>query len=207
MAFYVGVVAYFLLVFALCLLVFIMVMVQLARIKRQNPHNQSPNRGVLTDVRSITGLVILLGLTWGFALFSWGPLVLPFTYLFSIFNSLQGAPHPFFSSSYIVERSAVVNPQRFLLNRVGCFSSLGFLVFVFHCAAKENVRRQWRTHLCCGRLRLVENSGEELNASRWLWGRFVRGLCSLVGHVDNCWDWVTQQGCAFNWGNQDPPLG
>uniref|UniRef100_H2RXI8 Adhesion G protein-coupled receptor G2a n=1 Tax=Takifugu rubripes TaxID=31033 RepID=H2RXI8_TAKRU len=95
-AFYVGVVAYFLLVFALCLLVFIMVMVQLARIKRQNPHNQSPSRGVLTDVRSITGLVILLGLTWGFALFSWGPLVLPFTYLFSIFNSLQGAPHPFF---------------------------------------------------------------------------------------------------------------
>eukprot|EP00066_Takifugu_rubripes_P017150 XP_011606416.1 PREDICTED: G-protein coupled receptor 64 [Takifugu rubripes] len=130
-AFYVGVVAYFLLVFALCLLVFIMVMVQLARIKRQNPHNQSPSRGVLTDVRSITGLVILLGLTWGFALFSWGPLVLPFTYLFSIFNSLQG-----------------------------------FLVFVFHCAAKENVRRQWRTHLCCGRLRLVENSEWSRTATR-----------------------------------------
>ncbi|TWW70708.1 Adhesion G-protein coupled receptor G2 [Takifugu flavidus] len=130
-AFYVGVVAYFLLVFALCLLVFIMVMVQLARIKRQNPHNQSPSRGALTDVRSITGLVILLGLTWGFALFSWGPLVLPFTYLFSIFNSLQG-----------------------------------FLVFVFHCAAKENVRRQWRTHLCCGRLRLVENSEWSRTATR-----------------------------------------
>lgn len=41
------------------------------------------------------------------------------------------------------------------------FSS-GFLIFVFHCAVKENVRRQWRTHLCCGRLRLAENSGENI---------------------------------------------
>ncbi|GLD69160.1 adhesion G-protein coupled receptor G2 isoform X4 [Lates japonicus] len=89
-AFYVGVVAYFLLIFSLCLLVFIVVMVQLARIKKQNPQNQSPNRGVMTDLRSIAGLIILLGLTWGFALFAWGPLYLPFVYLFSILNSLQG---------------------------------------------------------------------------------------------------------------------
>ncbi|XP_051796427.1 adhesion G-protein coupled receptor G2-like [Acanthochromis polyacanthus] len=122
-AFYVGVVAYFLLILVLCLLVFIVVMVQLHRIKKQNPQNQSPNRGGVTDVRRIAGLVILLGLTWGFALFAWGPLYLPFVYLFSIFNSLQG-----------------------------------LLVFVFHCAVKENVRRQWRTYLCCGKLRLAENS-------------------------------------------------
>ncbi|KAG7231282.1 hypothetical protein INR49_012113 [Caranx melampygus] len=122
-AFYIGVVAYFLLIFVLCLVVFIVIMVQLTRIKKQNPQNKSPNRGVMTDLRSIAGLVILLGLTWGFALFAWGPLYLPFVYLFSILNSLQG-----------------------------------FLVFVFHCAVKENVRRQWRTHLCCGRLRLPENS-------------------------------------------------
>lgn len=89
-AFYVGVVAYFVLIFSLSLLVFILVMVQLARIKKQNPQNQCPNRGVMTDIRSITGLVILLGLTWGFALFAWGDLYLPFVYLFSIFNSLQG---------------------------------------------------------------------------------------------------------------------
>ncbi|XP_069552529.1 adhesion G-protein coupled receptor G2-like [Brachyistius frenatus] len=122
-AFYVGVVAYFLLIFALCLLVFIVVMIQLTRIKKQNPQNKAPNRGLMTDLRSIAGLVILLGLTWGFALFAWGPLYLPFIYLFSIFNSLQG-----------------------------------FFVFVFHCAVKENVRRQWRTYLCCGKLRLAENS-------------------------------------------------
>uniref|UniRef100_A0AAX7SJL8 Adhesion G protein-coupled receptor G2a n=1 Tax=Astatotilapia calliptera TaxID=8154 RepID=A0AAX7SJL8_ASTCA len=122
-AFYVGVVAYFLLIFILCLLAFIVVMGQLSRIKKQNPHNQSPKRSVMTDLRSVTGLVIILGLTWGFALFAWGPLYLPFVYLFSIFNSLQG-----------------------------------FFVFVFHCAIKENVRRQWRTYLCCGKLRLAENS-------------------------------------------------
>lgn len=89
-ALYVGVVAYFLVVFVLCVVIFIVVMVQLARIKKQNPQNQAPNRGVMTDMRSIAGLIVLLGLTWGFALFAWGPLYLPFVYLFSIFNSLQG---------------------------------------------------------------------------------------------------------------------
>lgn len=89
-AFYVGVVAYFLLIFAFCFVVFVVVLVQLSRIKRQNPQNQAPNRGVLTDLRSIAGLIVLLGLTWGFALFAWGPLYLAFVYLFTIFNSLQG---------------------------------------------------------------------------------------------------------------------
>uniref|UniRef100_A0A3Q3QMX5 Adhesion G-protein coupled receptor G2 n=2 Tax=Monopterus albus TaxID=43700 RepID=A0A3Q3QMX5_MONAL len=123
LVFYVGVVAYFLLIFVLCFVVFIVVLVQLSRIKKQNPQNQSPNRGMVSDMRSVAGLIILLGLTWGFALFAWGPLNLPFVYLFSIFNSL-----------------------------------LGFFVFIFHCAVKENVRRQWRTYLCCGKLRLAENS-------------------------------------------------
>ncbi|KAK7881148.1 hypothetical protein WMY93_029557 [Mugilogobius chulae] len=123
LAFYIGVVAYFLLIFLFCLIVFVVVMAQLARIKRQNPQNQNPNRGVLADLRSVSGLIILLGLTWGFALFAWGPLYLPFVYLFTIFNSLQG-----------------------------------FFIFVFHCAIKENVQRQWRTYLCCGNLRLPENS-------------------------------------------------
>ena len=101
-AFYVGVVAYFILIFVLCLLVFIIVMVQLARIKKQNPQNQSPNRGVMTDLRSIAGLILLLGLTWGFALFAWGPLYLPFVYLFSIFNSLQGEfVHQHFGKQYL----------------------------------------------------------------------------------------------------------
>ncbi|XP_068182518.1 adhesion G-protein coupled receptor G6 [Antennarius striatus] len=34
----------------------------------------------------------------------------------------------------------------------------GFFVFLFHCLMKENVRKQWRIHLCCGRFRLGEYS-------------------------------------------------
>ncbi|XP_038556127.1 adhesion G-protein coupled receptor G2 isoform X2 [Micropterus salmoides] len=34
----------------------------------------------------------------------------------------------------------------------------GFFVFLFHCLMKENVRKQWRIHLCCGRFRLSNYS-------------------------------------------------
>ncbi|XP_067234307.1 adhesion G-protein coupled receptor G2 [Chanodichthys erythropterus] len=121
-AFYVAVVAYFCIIFVLNLSMFVVVMVHLRRIKRQNPHNNQ-YRSNLHDLRSIAGLTFLLGLTWGFAFFAWGPVKLAFMYLFSILNSLQG-----------------------------------FFIFVFHCALKENVRKQWRMYLCCGRLRLAENS-------------------------------------------------
>ncbi|XP_058644303.1 adhesion G-protein coupled receptor G2 isoform X2 [Onychostoma macrolepis] len=120
--FYVAVVAYFSLVFLINLIMFIVVMIQLCRVKHQNPHNVQ-NRSSWQEMRSVAGLTVLLGLTWGFAFFAWGPVNLPFMYLFAIFNSLQG-----------------------------------FFIFVFHCAMKENVRRQWRTYLCCGSLRLAENS-------------------------------------------------
>ncbi|KAL7840656.1 hypothetical protein AOLI_G00259790 [Acnodon oligacanthus] len=121
-AFYVGVVAYFCVIFVFNMIMFVVVMVQLRRIKRQNPHNNQYRSG-LQDLRSIAGLTILLGLTWGFAFFAWGVVSLAFMYLFTIFNSLQG-----------------------------------FFIFVFHCAIKETVRRQWRTYLCCGKYRLAENS-------------------------------------------------
>uniref|UniRef100_A0A3B4B458 Uncharacterized protein n=1 Tax=Periophthalmus magnuspinnatus TaxID=409849 RepID=A0A3B4B458_9GOBI len=121
-AFYVAVVAYYLVIFLFNIIMFVVVLVQLCRIKRQNPQNLQ-HRNTLQDIRSVLGITILLGLTWGFAFFAWGELNLPFMYLFAIFNSLQG-----------------------------------FFIFVFHCAVKENVRRQWRTYLCCGSMRLAENS-------------------------------------------------
>ncbi|KAL0994020.1 hypothetical protein UPYG_G00116830 [Umbra pygmaea] len=121
-AFYVSVVAYFCVIFLFNLIMFVVVMVQLCRIKRQNPHNLKHRNGV-QDLRSVIGLTLLLGLSWGFAFFAWGPVNTAFMYLFAIFNSFQG-----------------------------------FFIFVFHCAVKENVRRQWRTYLCCGSLRLAENS-------------------------------------------------
>lgn len=88
-AFYVAVVAYFCVIFLFNIIMFVVVLVQLCRIKRQNPHNVQ-HRSVLDDVRSVAGITVLLGLTWGFAFFAWGPLNLPFMYLFAIFNSLQG---------------------------------------------------------------------------------------------------------------------
>lgn len=35
----------------------------------------------------------------------------------------------------------------------------GLFIFLFHCLMKENVRKQWRIHLCLGRFRLEEYSG------------------------------------------------
>ncbi|KAG5853071.1 hypothetical protein ANANG_G00069230 [Anguilla anguilla] len=35
----------------------------------------------------------------------------------------------------------------------------GFFLFLFYCLMKENVRKQWRVHLCCGRFRLNDQSG------------------------------------------------
>ncbi|RVE63797.1 hypothetical protein OJAV_G00139860 [Oryzias javanicus] len=121
-AFYVAVVAYFCVIFLFNCSMLIVVLVQLQRIKSQNPQNNQ-HRSTLQDLRSVTGITFLLGLTWGFAFFAWGPVNLAFMYLFAIFNSLQG-----------------------------------FFIFVFHCAMKENVRRQWSAHLCCGQLRHSENS-------------------------------------------------
>ncbi|XP_054899561.1 adhesion G-protein coupled receptor G2 [Poeciliopsis prolifica] len=121
-AFYVAVVAYFGVIFIFNIIMFGVVLVQLHRIKKQNPHNNK-HRSTAQDARSVIGITLLLGLTWGFAFFAWGPVNLAFMYLFAIFNSLQG-----------------------------------FFIFVFHCAAKETVRRQWRTYLCCGSMRLPENS-------------------------------------------------
>ncbi|XP_061754449.1 adhesion G-protein coupled receptor G6 isoform X2 [Nerophis ophidion] len=121
-AFYVAVVAYYCVIFLFNFTMLVVVLVQLCRMKRDNPHN-SQHRTTGQDVRSVVGITFLLGLTWGFAFFAWGPVNLPFMYLFAICNSFQG-----------------------------------FFIFVFHCAAKDTVRRQWRTYLCCGKLRLAENS-------------------------------------------------
>lgn len=88
-AFYVAVVAYFCVIFVFNLIMFVVVLVQLCRIKRQNPHN-STHRTTVQDVRSVAGITVLLGLTWGFAFFAWGPVNTAFMYLFAIFNSLQG---------------------------------------------------------------------------------------------------------------------
>lgn len=45
---------------------------------------------MVRNLRSGVSLTFLLGMTWAFAFFAWGPVSLVFVYLFAIFNSLQG---------------------------------------------------------------------------------------------------------------------
>ncbi|XP_056254325.1 adhesion G-protein coupled receptor G4 isoform X2 [Seriola aureovittata] len=47
----------------------------------------------------------------------------------------------------------------------GLNSLQGLLIFLFHCLMKENVRKQWRIHLCFGRFRLEEYSEWSNSAS------------------------------------------
>ncbi|NXE76690.1 AGRG6 protein, partial [Cochlearius cochlearius] len=120
--FYVTCAGYFGIMFLMNIAMFIVVMVQICG-RNGKRTNRSLKEEILRNLRSVVSLTFLLGMTWGFAFFAWGPLTLPFLYLFSIFNSLQG-----------------------------------LFIFVFHCAMKENVQKQWRRHLCCGRFRLADNS-------------------------------------------------
>ncbi|KAM4663392.1 adhesion G-protein coupled receptor G4 [Discoglossus pictus] len=117
LVFYLTVVSYFCVMFLTNLSMFIVVILQINSIKSKRM--KSWKTVFLHDVKSTISLAFLLGLTWGFAFFAWGPVEIAFLYLFAIFNTLQG-----------------------------------FFIFVFHCLMKENVRKQWRIHLCCGRFRL-----------------------------------------------------
>ncbi|XP_030325284.1 adhesion G-protein coupled receptor G2 isoform X2 [Calypte anna] len=117
--FYTAAVGYFCVIFLINISMFIVVLIQLCRIKRRKQLG-AQRRTSIQDLRSVAGLTFLLGITWGLAFFEVNEV---FTYLFTIFNTLQG-----------------------------------FFIFIFYCATKENVRKQWRRYLCCGRFRLAENS-------------------------------------------------
>ncbi|XP_055728698.1 adhesion G-protein coupled receptor G6-like isoform X1 [Salvelinus fontinalis] len=120
--FYVTCVGYFSVLFLLNVAMFIVVMIQICG-RNGKRSNHTLREEMLRNLRSVISLTFLLGMTWGFAFFAWGPVNLAFMYLFSIFNSLQG-----------------------------------FFIFIFHCALKENVQKQWRRYLCFGRFRLSDNS-------------------------------------------------
>ncbi|XP_035983368.1 adhesion G-protein coupled receptor G4 isoform X2 [Fundulus heteroclitus] len=119
--YYVTVVAFVLLVFLGNMTVFVVVLVQIKRMRANKPLANS--RSAMQDFRAVVGLTVLLGLTWSMGFFSFGPGRVVMMYLFAICNSFQG-----------------------------------FFIFLFHCLMKENVRKQWRAYLCCGRFRVNENS-------------------------------------------------
>ncbi|NXT55059.1 AGRG2 protein, partial [Pluvianellus socialis] len=128
-AFYVTAVGYFCLIFLINISMFIVVLIQLCRIKKKKQLG-AQRKTSIQDLRSVAGLTFLLGITWGFAFFTVNEV---FTYLFTIFNTLQG-----------------------------------FFIFIFYCVTKENVRKQWRRYLCCGKFRLAENSDWSRTATNGL---------------------------------------
>ncbi|NXB10184.1 AGRG2 protein, partial [Cnemophilus loriae] len=127
--FYLTAVGYFCVIFLINISMFIVVLIQLCRIKKKKQLG-AQRKTSIQDLRSVAGLTFLLGITWGFAFFTVNEV---FTYLFTIFNTLQG-----------------------------------FFIFIFYCVTKENVRKQWRRYLCCGKFRLAENSDWSRTATNGL---------------------------------------
>lgn len=87
-AFYVTVVAFAVLILICNIGVFGVVLVQIRGLRHSKAAGQC-NR-ILREMRVVASLTFLLGLTWIFAFFTWGPIRVPFLYLFSFLNSLQG---------------------------------------------------------------------------------------------------------------------
>lgn len=86
--FYVTVVAFIALILLGNISVFILVLIQIRRMKANKPVE---NRRVSPrDVRTAASLTVLLGLTWMTGFFSLGPHRVVLIYLFTICNSLQG---------------------------------------------------------------------------------------------------------------------
>ncbi|XP_047463227.1 adhesion G-protein coupled receptor G4 [Mugil cephalus] len=126
--FYVTVVAYAALVFLFNTGVFAVVLVQIRRMRVNSPAGSQS--GLMHDLKAVSSLTLLLGLTWTVGFFTWGPARVVLLYLFAGLNTLQG-----------------------------------LFIFLFHCLMKENVRKQWRIHLCFGRFKLEEFSEWSNSAS------------------------------------------
>lgn len=82
------VVAFIALILLCNMCVFILVLIQIRRMKVNKPSENS--RVSLRDLRTVASLTVLLGLTWIMAFFSFGPHRVILIYLFTICNSLQG---------------------------------------------------------------------------------------------------------------------
>uniref|UniRef100_A0A8C5K9X3 Adhesion G protein-coupled receptor G4 n=1 Tax=Jaculus jaculus TaxID=51337 RepID=A0A8C5K9X3_JACJA len=85
--FYISVVAYFCLIFLVNLSMFCTVLAQLNSVKSQT--QKTRRKMILHDLKGTISLTFLLGLTWGFAFFAWGPVRIFFMYLFAICNTFK----------------------------------------------------------------------------------------------------------------------
>ncbi|XP_015253823.1 PREDICTED: adhesion G-protein coupled receptor G2-like [Cyprinodon variegatus] len=80
-------IGYYSIVFIFTLTIFIVTIVHIKHYASKEKKTQESSK---TRIFSLLGLFCLLGITWGFAFFSYGPMLLPSYYIFTILNSFQG---------------------------------------------------------------------------------------------------------------------
>ncbi|XP_054894484.1 adhesion G-protein coupled receptor G2-like [Poeciliopsis prolifica] len=100
-------IGYYSIVFIFTLTVFIVTVVQIKHFSSKKAKNQD-NISTKKRIFSLLGLFCLLGITWGFAFFSYGPLLLPSYYIFTILNSFQGFflfVYYYFSSRVLIDNT------------------------------------------------------------------------------------------------------
>uniref|UniRef100_A0A3B5LRT8 Adhesion G protein-coupled receptor G2a n=1 Tax=Xiphophorus couchianus TaxID=32473 RepID=A0A3B5LRT8_9TELE len=114
---YLGVnIGYYGIVFIFTLPIFVVTIVQ---IKQFVPKEAKAQESTKKRLFSLLGLFCLLGITWGFAFFSYGPLLLPSYYIFTILNSFQGR--------HVASSTLKISTKNFLLALIGCLGEGGIV--------------------------------------------------------------------------------
>ncbi|XP_047673941.1 adhesion G-protein coupled receptor G2 isoform X2 [Tachysurus fulvidraco] len=84
-------IGYYSAIFLFTFLTFVVMLRWLWLLRRKSPTiTFSGKRSRPSDALTIMGLCCILGLSWGFAFFTYGPMQIPAYYIFSILNSCQG---------------------------------------------------------------------------------------------------------------------
>ncbi|XP_048852726.1 adhesion G-protein coupled receptor G2-like isoform X2 [Brienomyrus brachyistius] len=82
-------IGYYALVFLFTFTIFIIIVRRLVYFMGKTAGTSKAGTG-RADILTVMGLCCLLGVTWGFAFLSYGPLTIPALYIFTILNSFQG---------------------------------------------------------------------------------------------------------------------
>ncbi|KAJ8356325.1 hypothetical protein SKAU_G00191190 [Synaphobranchus kaupii] len=104
---YVVDIGYYAIVFLFTFMVFIVIMTRLTYMKSVDVGASKKGTGSMS-IFSTLGLCCLLGITWGFAFFSYGSFRIPSYYIFSILNSFQG----FFLFLYYYNTNKIVGEEQ-----------------------------------------------------------------------------------------------
>ncbi|XP_015253824.1 PREDICTED: G-protein coupled receptor 126-like [Cyprinodon variegatus] len=120
-------IGYYIIVFFFTLTIFILTAVQITYFASKDAKAKK-NGSTKKRFLSLLSLFILLGITWGFAFFSYGPLLLPSYYIFTILNSFQGFflfVYYYFSSRIVVDDKKQLETQSSGTENTNISSSTG----------------------------------------------------------------------------------